>query len=78
MANIYSGIPDNFKKMLSRNSLVDQCLGLHAFTFRDRVWTLVQEVRSHKLAQNKNKQKDAYQENDLQRQLTYMQFCFRE
>ena len=35
MANIYSGIPDNFKKMLSRNSLVDQCLGLHAFTFRD-------------------------------------------
>ena len=32
MASIYWGIPDNIEKTLSRNSLVGQWLGLHAFT----------------------------------------------
>ena len=35
MASIYWGIPDNIEKTLSRNSLVGQWLGLHAFTARD-------------------------------------------
>ena len=35
MASIYSGLPDNIEKTLSRNPLVVQWLGLHAFTARD-------------------------------------------
>lgn len=37
MASIYWGIPDNIEKTLSRNSLLGQWLGLHAFTARDLV-----------------------------------------
>ena len=74
MASIYSGIPDNIEKTLSRNSLVVQWLGLHAFTARDLGSNPSPGTKIPQAVhwpQNKNKQKIAYQENDLQRQLQF-------
>ena len=74
MASIYSGIPDDIEKTLSRNSLVVQWLGLHAFAARDLGSNPSPGTKIPQAVhwpQNKNKQKDAYQENDLQRQLQF-------